>query len=365
MINKNKICYSIKEIAKKLNRKYTGNSNCYVSGFSDIENAGTEHMVFAIDRPALEKALLSKAPVILGPEKDIALISAGNNTGSGRAFILSDNPYADYARSVKFFFSPDLCTEYKRNKKIKNSTDISSAAFIHDDADIGDNVKIMPGSVIGPGVVVKSNTIIYPNCTVMDGSVIGKDCIIYPNVTLREKVILGNSVIIQSGSVIGGDGFGFAPEGRGYIKIPQIGGVVIGDDVEIGCNVTIDRGAIRNTIIGRGTKIDNLVHIAHNCEIGQDCIIVAMAGVSGSVKIGDHCTLAGQTGVVGHVNIGADTIVAARGVVTSDIAGNIMVSGFPARPHQREKRIKASLNRLPEIVRYVQKLMNLEKKSTD
>jgi UDP-3-O-[3-hydroxymyristoyl] glucosamine N-acyltransferase len=199
----------------------------------------------------------------------------------------------------------------------------------------------------------------------MDGSVIGKDCIIYPNVTLREKVILGNSVIIQSGSVIGGDGFGFAPEGRGYIKIPQIGGVVIGDDVEIGCNVTIDRGAIRNTIIGRGTKIDNLVHIAHNCEIGQDCIIVAMAGVSGSVKIGDHCTLAGQTGVVGHVNIGADTIVAARGVVTSDIAGNIMVSGFPARPHQREKRIKASLNRLPEIVRYVQKLMNLEKKSTD
>lgn len=347
--------FSVKAIANAIECQFKGQTDCSVTGFSDIENAGLSDMVFAIDSNVLDKAILSRASIILGPGKILCEMEPSNT----RAFILSNNPYADYARVIAHFFVNPASTDYT-----KMNSDYSRC-HVHSTAKLGENVRIMPGVVIGPGVSIGNNTVIYPNTTILDYSIIGSDSLIYSNVTIREKVYLGNRVIIQAGSVIGGDGFGFAPDGKKYIKIPQIGGVLIEDDVEIGSNVTIDRGAIRNTFIGRGTKIDNLVHIAHNCEIGEDCVIVAMAGVSGSVKIGNHCTLAGQTGIVGHVTIGPDTVVAARGVVTSDIAGHTMVSGFPARLHSREKRIKAALNRLPEMVKFVKKLMDTSKKSSD
>ena len=188
---------------------------------------------------------------------------------------------------------------------------------------------------------------------------VGKDCIIYPHVSIRERITVGNRVIIHNGTVIGSDGFGFAKLRGIHHKIPQIGTVVIEDDVEIGANVTIDRARFDKTVIGRGTKIDNLVQIAHNVVIGENSIVVAQTGISGSTVVGKNVTLAGQAGLVGHIRIGDNAIVGAQAGVTKSVPPNSFVSGYPARPHQLAKRINAYIQKLPELFK---KMSQLEKK---
>jgi len=218
-----------------------------------------------------------------------------------------------------------------------------------------EEVVIGPFSVLEEGVSVGQGAIIGPLVYIGRGSRIGKHCRLYPHVVIREGVVLKDRVIVHSGAVIGSDGFGYVKDQQGqYVKIPQVGGVLIEDDVEIGSNVTIDRATIGWTLVKRGTKIDNLVQIAHNVVVGEDCIIVAQVGIAGSVVIGDRARLAGQVGVTDHVEIGHDVTVGAKSGVTKSLPPGVTVIGYPAVPHMDFKRTISSINRMPKLLKDVQ-----------
>ncbi|MBI2563793.1 MAG: UDP-3-O-(3-hydroxymyristoyl)glucosamine N-acyltransferase [candidate division NC10 bacterium] len=226
---------------------------------------------------------------------------------------------------------------------------IHPTAVVAADARVAPSASVGPLTVVGSGAEVGTDTILEAQVAVGAGVRIGRGCRIFPQVTLRDGVVLGDRVTVHSGAVIGADGFGYARDGHRYVKIPQIGRVVIEDEVEIGANVTIDRATLGETRIGRGTKIDNLVQIGHNVRVGADTVIVAQVGISGSTRIGSRVTLAGQVGVVDHVDIGDDVIVGAQAGVTKDIPAGSVVLGSPAIPHGEFKRQLAVAARLPEM----------------
>ncbi len=230
---------------------------------------------------------------------------------------------------------------------------ISSKAIIGDGCSIDTTAIVEPGAVICNGACVGKKAWIKSGAVISDNAKVGDNCIIYPNVSILDNCIVGNDCIIHSGTVVGSDGFGFTKINNVQIKVPQIGNVVIENSVEIGANVTIDRATMGSTLIGEGTKIDNLVHIAHNVQIGKNCTIVAQVGISGTTILEDNVTLAGQCGTVGHVTVGKNTIVAARGVVTNDVAPNSFVSGFPIKSHSEERRIMAATRKLPDILKRI------------
>ena len=226
-----------------------------------------------------------------------------------------------------------------------------------DSAVIDETATVSPiNTYIGHNVKIGKNVVIYPNVSIFEGTVIEDNCIIYSNVTVREFTKIGKGSIIQPGAVIGSDGFGFVKVNGNNIKIEQIGNVIIEEEVEIGANTCVDRGTIGDTIIKKGTKIDNLVHIAHNDIIGENCFIVAQTGISGSVEVGNNTTLAGQVGVAGHLKIGNNVIIAARSGVTNDVPDGSKMSGYPLREHMEDLRIKMSMGKVPELVKKFKKL---------
>jgi UDP-3-O-[3-hydroxymyristoyl] glucosamine N-acyltransferase len=221
---------------------------------------------------------------------------------------------------------------------------------------LGQNVSIGAHTVIESGVQIGDQTQIGPLCFIGKDTIIGKNTKLYPHVTVREETQIGNQVILHSGAVVGSDGFGYATRGGIHHKIPQIGTVEIGDDVEIGANVTIDRATLGKTIIGKGSKIDNLVQIAHNVQIGEGCILVSQAGVAGSSQLGKYVTLAGQVGVVGHVKLGDQVIAAAQSGIPNDVPAGSVVFGSPARPIQEERKIQVIIGKLPKIYEEFKKI---------
>lgn len=235
---------------------------------------------------------------------------------------------------------------------------ISGLAVISDKAFIGKDAAILPFAIISDGASIGEKTVISPGVFIGQNTNIGDNCFIHPNVTIRENVSLGNRVIVHSGTVIGSDGFGYVFEGGEHYKIPQMGGVIIEDDVEIGSNVSIDRATTGNTTIGKGTKIDNLVQIAHNVKIGQKSLICAQAGIAGSSVIGDFVTLAGQVGVADHVSIESGTIVGAQSGIPGDLEKGVY-SGTPAIVHQNWLRSQSLFSKLPAMAK---KLRELEEK---
>lgn len=266
----------------------------------------------------------------------------------GASVVLVEEPYFAFAQIVRLFHSHPyrplgISPQASIGKGVQLGKDLSIHPFVRveDHARIGDRVTVYPGTFIG------------------EGCEIGEDCLIYPNVTIREKVKMGKRVILHSGTVIGSDGFGFASREGKHHKILQVGTVVIEDDVELGANVTVDRAALGKTVIKRGTKVDNLVQIAHNVVIGEDCLIVAQAGISGSTELGHHVILAGQVGVVGHLKIGDGVKVGAQSGVAQDIAPGQTVSGSPTIPHRKWLRVQAALPDLPEMKKQIR---DLEKK---
>ncbi len=248
--------------------------------------------------------------------------------------LLTPDPYSAYARVAAAFYPQDHPVSA-----------ISEKADIDPDAQIGANCSIANGVRIGPGVTIGNNCIIGANTEIASGCALGDDCRIASNVTLQ-YCLLGKEVIIHPGVRIGQDGFGFAPGAQGHLKVPQLGRVVIGNQVEIGANTTIDRGTGPDTVIGDGTKIDNLVQIGHNVVIGRHCFIVSLVGISGSTKVGDFTMIGGQAGIAGHLNIGSGVKIAAQSGIMRDIADGETVGGSPARPMKVWLREIATLQKL-------------------
>jgi UDP-3-O-[3-hydroxymyristoyl] glucosamine N-acyltransferase len=260
------------------------------------------------------------------------------------------NPYLAFAKLLEHFY-------VKPQKHIG----ISKDAVVSDAVKLAKDISIFPFSYISDGVSIGSGTFIYPHVFIGENAAIGEKCIIYPNVTLREGVKVGNGVVIHSGSVIGSDGFGYVFDKGRHHKIPQVGGVIIEDDVEIGSNVSIDRSTTGNTIIGKGTKIDNLVQIAHNVKIGNNSIIIAQVGIGGSTEIGDFVTLAGQVGVADHAKIDSETMIGAQSGVKGYVAKG-SYSGSPVIPHRDWLKAQAIFAKLPELNKKIRELEEKIKK---
>ncbi len=233
---------------------------------------------------------------------------------------------------------------------------VSERATIHPEARVGKNANIAANVSIAAGVEIGANCTIYPGCYLADGAKLGDDCTLYPNVVVYDYSVLGNRVTVHAGSVIGEDGLGYAPVGEQWLKIPQVGRVIIEDDVEIGANCAIDRATLGCTQIGRGTKFGNLVVIGHGTKIGPHCLFVGHLGVAGSVTIGRHVTLAGQVGVAGHLEIGDNATIAGQSGVTGSVPAGATYFGLPATEMEAAKRASISLQKLPAGLKRLRQL---------
>jgi|LSQX01.1.fsa_nt_gb UDP-3-O-[3-hydroxymyristoyl] glucosamine N-acyltransferase len=328
----------VKEIAKILEGRVVGDEEVFITGVSGIKEAKKGDITFIANnkyRPLLQS---TKASAILVPA-DI------NNTVDA-VLIQVENPSLAFANMLNII-GPE---------PIVFSPGIHPTAIIGNNVTIGKDVSIQPYAVIEDNSIIGDNTIVGFSVYIGHFTKIGKDSIIYPHVIIRERVTIGDRVIIHPGTVIGGDGFGFATVKGVHHKIPQIGTVVIGNDVEIGSNVTIDRARFNKTYIGNGVKIDNLAQIAHNVSIGDNTIVVAQVGVAGSTTIGKNVIIAGQAGITGHILIGDNSIIGAKAGVTKNIPPNTHVTGFPARDKWEDMRLLASSRRLPELTGKLKRL---------
>lgn len=325
---------TLDEVARIVCGEVIGDKNTVVTGVCGIKEAKEGDLTFVANVKYLPLIKHTNASAII-TSKDIKKQT--------KPIVRTENPSVAFSKMVSLMAPNEAA----------HPEGIDSRAVI------GKNVKLGIGVAIQAFVVVEDNarigerTIIYAGSYIGANTKIGSDCLMYPRVTIRERVSIGNRVTIHSGSVIGSDGFGFAAVCGVHHKIPQIGIVVIEDDVSIGANVTIDRARFEKTVIGRGTKIDNLVQIAHNVEVGENSIIVAQSGISGSTALGKNVIMAGQSGVVGHITIGDNTIIAAKSGVAKSLAPNSRVFGYPARPIAKMKRINACLTRLPDLFRFI------------
>lgn len=242
-------------------------------------------------------------------------------------------------------------------------TGINETAVIGRGVSLGKNVSIGAFAVLGDGAVIGDGSIIGPHCVVSPSVIVGSDCHFVAQVTLYTGTVIGDRVILHAGARIGSDGFGYVQRGGAHVKIPHVGRCIIENDVEIGANTTIDRGSIDDTVVGAGTKIDNLVQVGHNVRIGKLCLIMAQAGIAGSARIEDGAMLLGQVGVAGHHTIGKGAILAAQAGAFGDVPAGETWSGYPARPHKQALRAQAALFRLPNLIRKIEKLLERSEKS--
>ncbi|MEN2985120.1 MAG: UDP-3-O-(3-hydroxymyristoyl)glucosamine N-acyltransferase [Thermodesulfovibrionaceae bacterium] len=335
----------VSEIAKIFNAKVEGDPELEVRGVKSIEDAEEGDITYIVSSKYLEMAKSSKASAFIVKEKF---------EGLNKTQLIVDNPQLVFAKLLEIF--------YIKPHPYKG---ISDRALVSEKAQIGKNVTIYPFVYIDEDVSIGDNTVVYPFTFIGRQTSIGSDCIIYPNVTVREKVKIGNRVIIHSGTVIGSDGFGYIFYEGKHQKIPQVGGVVIEDDVEIGACVTVDRATTGNTVIGEGTKVDNLVQIAHNVKIGKNSIVVAQVGIAGSSKIGDGCILAGQVGISDHVEIESGTIITAKSGVMPGRLTKGVYSGIPVFPHRDWLKATSIFQKLPELYKKIKELEDKIKKLED
>ncbi len=327
----------VKKLAQLVGGEVIGAEDVIIEGVGGADNAHEGEITFAKNKDFFQQAQKRASAIIVNEEL------AAKNTKC--PMIVVDNPRLAFAKIAdKFTPQPYYCPG------------IDNQAVVDSTAEVGNNVSLHPGVVIAEEAKIGDDVILAPGVYVGSGVEIGSGSILHPQVTVEADCQIGKKVVINAGAVIGSEGYGFEGTGDEYIKVPQFGNVVIEDKVEIGANTTIDRGATGSTVVGAGTKIDNLVHIAHNVKIGVNCLIIAQVGISGSVEVGDEVTLAGKTGVAGHLRIGDNTTVAAASVVTNDIEAGSYVSGYPAHDHRQERRVKAARKKFPELIKRMRKL---------
>ncbi len=330
------------ELAKKVGATVEGDAQTVIETVAPIHTAGPGDISFIAN---------TKYARFVETTQASALILDPNTPCTRMPVLRHQDPYLTYARVVDLLYPNQPQT----------------APGVHAESVIEWDVNIDDSTCVGPLCHVRHGTVIGCNCQLVSSVYVGEDvtigdnCLIYPGVRIMNGSRIGSNVILHSGVVIGSDGFGFTPSETGLFKIKQVGWVEIADDVEIGSNTSVDRGAIGPTKIGRGTKIDNLVQIAHNVEIGENAIIVAQVGISGSTKVGNRSILAGQSGLVGHIEIGDDVRVGAQSGVPKSVAAGSTVLGSPARDIMLARRIEAALARLPELLKRVRKLESTEK----
>lgn len=328
--------FTAAELARQTEGKLKGPPQLPVKGVSSINNPQASTAVFVEKKENVNKVLNSKVSLLIVKE-DIEV--------EDKAVLKVDNPRLAYARIARLFSPQPL-----------KKPGIDPGAHVDDSVMMGEDVSIHPGAVISENVKIGKEVIVGPGVYIGPGVKIGEYTILGPRVVIEYGCIIGSNVIIHSGAVIGADGYGYVSDEKGHHKIPQLGNVKIEDEVEIGANTTIDRGTQEATVIGRGSKIDNLTQIAHNVNIGEECLIVAQVGIAGSSKLGKGVTAAGQAGIVDHVYIGKNATLAARSLVTGDVPEGSFYSGNPAREHRRVMREKASRKKLPDLIKEVRNL---------
>ncbi|WP_022846913.1 UDP-3-O-(3-hydroxymyristoyl)glucosamine N-acyltransferase [Desulfurobacterium sp. TC5-1] len=336
---------SIGEIAKSIGCRVKGNPDIKIKGVNEIQKAKEGELTF-LTNPKYEKFLRTTgaSAVIVGKEYNVPITQ-----------LICEEPYVAFAKILSMLI-----------KEPHPEPGISKTATIDETATIGNNVYIGDHVFIGKECKIGNNVKIYPGVVIGNRCEIGDNSVIFANVTIYHDVKIGKNVRIHSGTVIGSDGFGYAfskKEMKIY-KVPQIGRVIIGNDVEIGANTTIDRGTIGDTVIGDGTKIDNLVQIAHNDKIGKNCFIVSQVGISGSTEIGDNVTLAGQVGVAGHIKIGSNITVGAKSGVTKSITKPGIYAGFPIKDFRTWRKTEALINRLPEIYEKIKSFLSTKEQKS-
>ncbi len=339
---------TLKAIAKLLGGKVVGDDKTLITGICGIKEAQPGDVTFVAN---------SKYLPLIDQTRASAVITSWEVERAARPIIRTENPSLAFSKLIGLL-NPGVEMRPRG---------ISPKAVIAKSARLGKGATIGPFAVIEEDACIGDRTIVMSGCYVGRRAAIGNDCLIYPNVAIQGGVEIGHRVIVHSGTVIGSDGFGFVTVKGIHHKIPQIGTVVIEDDVEIGANVTIDRARFGKTVVGKGTKIDNLVQIAHNVETGENCILVAQSGISGSTTLGSNVVLAGQAGLVGHITIGENVMVGAQSGVTKSVPPNTSVWGYPAKPLAHAKKVNAAFQRLPKLYEALEDLKRrikaLEEKS--
>ena len=331
--------FTAKQIADIIQGRVEGDENAKVTTFAKIEE-GKEGAISFLSNPKYTHFIYETSSSVVLVNEDIKLEKKVKPT-----LIRVKNAYESVARLLQIYES------MKPKRK-----GIHPLAFISPKATIGKDCYIGAFAYVADGVVIGDNTQIYPHVTIEENAHLGNGCIVYPNVSIYHDCRIGNQVTIHSGSVIGADGFGFAPNAEGYDKIPQIGIVVIEDNVEIGANTCIDRSTMGQTIVHKGVKIDNLVQVAHNVEVGENTVMSAQVGIAGSTKIGSWCMFGGQAGFAGHITVGDKTFVGAQCGVNSSLKGNQSVIGSPAMEPKGFFRSSVIFQKLPEMYKLLHSL---------
>jgi UDP-3-O-[3-hydroxymyristoyl] glucosamine N-acyltransferase len=334
--------FTAQQIAERLRGDLAGRGDIRLTGVGQIDQALPEQITFIRNERYVSAWANSKASAVL-----VSITAGPVSPGDGRAVITVPDADAALSTVLEMFAPPPP----RPPKGVHRTATVDPTASVALDVSIG------PNCYIGARVKIERGTIVHANVTILDETVVGADCEIFPGCSIRDRCRLGSRVILQSGVVIGADGFGYrpAPDRKGVVKIPHIGTVEIGDDVEIGANSCVDRGKFAATTIGDGTKIDNLVQIAHNCRVGRSCLIAGRTGLAGSVTLGDGVILGGGVLVKDHATVGDRAVIAGGSGVMNDVPAGEVWAGYPASEQSIARREYAAMRRLPEILKSLKK----------
>jgi UDP-3-O-[3-hydroxymyristoyl] glucosamine N-acyltransferase len=315
-------------LATHLGATVEGDGSVVITGAAPLETAAQGELTFLANRRYAAHLATTRAGAVI-------VDARAQRPPGGSVLLRVPKPHLAFARALQFLVKAE-----------RHRPGVHPGAHVDVAARVSPTATVMPGAYVGPGVEIGPRTVIYPNASVLAQARIGEECLIYPGAVVREGCVLGSRVILHNNVSIGADGYGFTRDGATHVKIPQVGNVVIGDDVEIGAGSCVDRAAMGSTRIGRGTKIDNLVQVGHGCQVGEDVLIVAQSGMAGSTVLEDRVIIAARGGILEHLTIGAGTTVMSLALVTKSLPAGIVVSGNPARPHRQQLRHDALLNRL-------------------